>query len=90
MAWETLLIVYTPLKSGENNAGLTIGANMCIGEIIPNTAIPVGQQAAAIVTTTDGNGTIAISSVPLIFQVRVVYMEIVLLQAIFEIFLGKN
>jgi len=74
MAWETLLIVYTPLKSGENNAGLTIGANMCIGEIIPNTAIPVGQQAAAIVTTTDGNGTIAISSVPLIFQVRVVYI----------------
>jgi hypothetical protein len=47
---------------------------MCIGEIVPNTAIPVGQQAAAIVTTTDGNGTIAISPIPLIFQVRVLYI----------------
>jgi hypothetical protein len=66
---------------------------MCIGEIIPNTAIPVGQQVAAIVTTTDGNGTIAISHVPLIFQVRVVYTRNCFATsffAIFEYFLEKN
>ncbi len=66
---------------------------MCIGEIIPNTAIPVGQQVAAIVTTTDGNGTIAISPVPLIFQVRVVYTRNCFATsffAIFEYFLEKK